>query len=72
MKHLRDQGIDTAAYYPVPLHLQEVYRDLGYREGDLPVAEEVSRRAMALPLGPELDEVAQDGVVAAIRDFFLG
>lgn len=72
MEHLRERGISTAAYYPVPLHLQEVYRDLGYREGDLPVAEEVSRQAMALPLGPELDQVTQDGVIGAIRDFFLG
>ncbi|MFD1427265.1 dTDP-4-amino-4,6-dideoxygalactose transaminase [Kroppenstedtia sanguinis] len=72
MEHLRRREIAVAAYYPVPLHLQEVYQDLGYREGDLPVAEEVSRQAMALPLDPELSEAGQNRVIAAIKDFFLG
>ncbi|PTX62546.1 dTDP-4-amino-4,6-dideoxygalactose transaminase [Melghirimyces profundicolus] len=70
MEHLKSRGIGTAAYYPVPLHLQEVYRDLGYREGDLPVAEEICRRSMALPLYPELDEATQMRVVEAVKQFF--
>lgn len=70
MQFLQGQGIATAAYYPVPLHLQEVYRNLGYRPGDLPVAEEVCRRGMALPLYPELDQATQEQIAERVRDFF--
>lgn len=70
MAHLRERGIATGAYYPVPLHLQEVYRGLGYREGNLPVAEAVCKRSFALPLYPEMDEAQVKRVVAVVKDFF--
>lgn len=70
MEHLKSQGIGTAAYYPVPLHLQKVYRELGYREGDLPVAEKLCRQSMALPLYPELDKEKQERVADAVKAFF--
>lgn len=63
---LRERGIQTGVYYPLPLHLQEVYRHLGYQEGDLPVAEAVSKRLLALPLSPFLSEEEQDQVIAAL------
>ncbi|PTM56724.1 DegT/DnrJ/EryC1/StrS family aminotransferase [Desmospora activa] len=70
MAHLRENGIATGAYYPVPLHLQDVYQGLGYREGDLPVTEAVCRRSLALPLYPEMDEEKVKRVVATVKDFF--
>jgi dTDP-4-amino-4,6-dideoxygalactose transaminase len=51
---LKEAGIATGVYYPVPLHLQKVYKKLGYKEGDMPVAEYLSHRTFAIPVYPEL------------------
>jgi dTDP-4-amino-4,6-dideoxygalactose transaminase len=67
---LTDRGIGAAVYYPLPLHLQPCFADLGYSEGDLPVAEEASREVLALPVFPELDSSEQEEVVAAIVEFY--
>jgi dTDP-4-amino-4,6-dideoxygalactose transaminase len=56
----------------VPLHLQECFADLGYKAGDLPVAEAAVRQSLALPVYPELSESAQRYVVTTIRDYFVG
>lgn len=64
---LKDAGIGTGVYYPVPLHLQEVYHSLGYQEGDLPVSEAACKETFALPLFPEITEEQQRKVVEAIR-----
>ena len=53
-RRLLENGIETAVHYPCPVHFQEAYRDLGYRPGDLRVAEEVAREVVSLPLYPEL------------------
>jgi dTDP-4-amino-4,6-dideoxygalactose transaminase len=66
---LADRGVSTIIYYPVPLHLQKVYADLGYREGDFPVAEEISRRILPLPMYPELTDEQVDYVIATVREF---
>lgn len=70
--YLQEHGIDTEVYYPLPLHLQPCYRDLGYREGDFPVAEQAAREVLALPIHPGLHEADIAYVAAAIRQFYAG
>lgn len=53
---LAEAGVATAVHYPIPLHLQEAFRYLGYKEGDFPVAERVSREVLSLPIFPELSD----------------
>lgn len=61
---LRQSGVQTGVYYPCPLHLQQAYRGLGYRPGDLPVAERLSERLFAIPLHPFLSDSEQDHIVS--------
>ncbi len=68
--YLKAQGIGCAVYYPLPLHLQPCFSDLGYVEGELPVAEQASREVLALPVFPELTEAEQQEVVGAVSDFY--
>ncbi|MCJ7751981.1 MAG: DegT/DnrJ/EryC1/StrS family aminotransferase [Armatimonadetes bacterium] len=66
---LRDHRIGFGAYYPLPLHLQEAYRGLGYREGDLPNAERLSRECLSIPIYPELTADQVDQVADVIQEF---
>ena len=65
---LEARGIQTGLHYPVPLHLQQAYRDLGHVAGDFPVAERVARECLTLPLFPEMTCEQQEAVVEAIKD----
>jgi dTDP-4-amino-4,6-dideoxygalactose transaminase len=64
----KEIGFDT--YYPLPLHLQECYRELNYKPGDLPVAESLAHMAISLPVFPELREDEQEYVAGAIKEFY--
>lgn len=68
--HLAERGVSTEVYYPLPLHLQNCFRGLGYHEGDFPESEAAAREALAIPVYPELSETAQSYVVDSIRAFY--
>lgn len=68
-KHLMDQGIPAMIYYPVALHLQEAFADLGYREGDFPVTEQLSTEVISLPMHTELSEDQLKRITDAVVDF---
>lgn len=72
IQYLKQQGIETAIYYPVPLHLQKCFEYLGYKEGDLPESEKASRETLALPIFPEITQKEQDYVIGHIKNFFAG
>ena len=61
------KGVPTGVYYPLPLHLQEVFKDLGYKKGDFAVSERVSEDIMALPMSAFLSEQEQDYVIEVIN-----
>ncbi len=64
---LKEAGIPTAIYYPLPLHLQGAFAGLGYGPGDFPASEAASREVLSLPMHPYLSEETQRSVVAALR-----
>ena len=67
--HLTARGIGSGIHYPVPLHLQNAYRGLGYREGDFPVSETLAKEILSLPLFPEITAEQQGRVVEEISSF---
>lgn len=69
-RFLKDQDISTMIYYPKPLHLQPVFEDLGYKEGDLPETERACEEALSLPMFPELKQEQQDYVIQKITEFY--
>ncbi|HEY5562655.1 MAG TPA: DegT/DnrJ/EryC1/StrS family aminotransferase [Clostridiaceae bacterium] len=68
--YLKENGIQTSIYYPRPLHLQECFEDLGYKEGDFPVAEKISKEILALPIYPEITLEEVDYVCEYINKFY--
>jgi dTDP-4-amino-4,6-dideoxygalactose transaminase len=68
--YLKDNGIETMVYYPVPLHLQPVFQYLGYKKGMLPEAEKACEEVLSLPIYPELDVKQQEYVVGKIAQFY--
>ena len=67
---LASKGVGSAAFYPVPLHLQKAFINLGYKEGDLPIAEKITKQTVCLPIFPELKQEELDYVVKCIKEFF--
>lgn len=70
IQHLAEAGIGTAIHYPTPIHLMQVGRRMGHREGDFPVTERLAGRILSLPIYPELAESQIDEVAGAILDFY--
>lgn len=69
---LSSREASTAIYYPIPLHLQEVYRPLGHKKGDFPVSEKASAEVLALPIFPELKREEVEFIAESIFDFYKG
>lgn len=69
-EHLAALGIGSAAFYPVPLHLQKAFTDLGYQPGDLPAAEKITRQTVCLPIFPELTEEEIEAVIEGVKSFY--
>ena len=67
---LKERGVGTEIYYPVPLHMQACFKDLGYKAGDFPVSERAAAEALAIPVYPELDRNSQSYVVESISSFY--
>ena len=67
---LMEKGIPSQVYYPVPLHLQRAYSDLGYRKGDLPVSEELCSKVLSLPMHTELEQVQLTYISDQVQQFF--
>jgi dTDP-4-amino-4,6-dideoxygalactose transaminase len=66
--HLAEAGIGTGIHYPIPLHQQKAYVNLGYKSGDFPVTERVAREIVSLPMFPQLTRSQQDEVVSAVTE----
>jgi dTDP-4-amino-4,6-dideoxygalactose transaminase len=69
-KHLNARGIGTAIYYPLPLHLQEVYKPLGHKAGDFPEAERAAAEVLSLPMYPELDDGQIEYIARQVRQYY--
>jgi dTDP-4-amino-4,6-dideoxygalactose transaminase len=67
-KALSERGIGSAVFYPIPLHLQDCFTDLGGREGDFPVAEKAATEALALPMFAELTDAEVERVAQALLE----
>lgn len=64
---LNSASVPTAVHYPMPLHLQEAFSDLGYKEGDFPISEKISKEIVSLPMSPFLTSETQDYIVNTIK-----
>jgi dTDP-4-amino-4,6-dideoxygalactose transaminase len=69
MEHLKQHGVGTKVYYPIPLHQQECFAYLGYKEGEFPESERAARETLALPVYPELTPTQQAYVIETIKSF---
>jgi dTDP-4-amino-4,6-dideoxygalactose transaminase len=66
---LHDHGVSTGIHYPIPVHLQRAFAELGHTAGDFPHAERAANEVLSLPMYPELRPQQQDTVAAAVRNW---
>jgi dTDP-4-amino-4,6-dideoxygalactose transaminase len=71
-EHLSAREIQTGIHYPIPIHLQEAYKDLGYGEGNFPETERLAKRMLSLPMFPEIRWEQIERVAEEIEEFFVG
>jgi dTDP-4-amino-4,6-dideoxygalactose transaminase len=67
--HLKTQGVPTAVYYPVPMHVQAPYAHFPQGPGGLPVTEALAETVLALPMHPYMDEAVQQQIIDAVKSF---
>lgn len=67
-KKLKEKGIQSMIYYPVPLHLQKIHEHLGYKEGNFPNSEKASKEVLSLPIFPELTENEQNFIIKTVKE----
>ena len=70
VSYLNEKGIEARVYYPLPLHLQECFKYLGYKPGDFPKAENASRKSFAIPVYPELTAEEKNYIATTLKSFF--
>lgn len=70
LEHLRKNDIGCAVYYPKPLHIQECFSKLGYKKGDMPIAEDISQKVISIPVFSEITKDQQDHVIKSIKEFY--
>jgi dTDP-4-amino-4,6-dideoxygalactose transaminase len=70
-QYLQQQNIISMIYYPIPLHLQPVYQNLGYQKGQLPLVEQAAREVLSLPIFPGISEAEQEQVAYSLKDGLL-
>jgi dTDP-4-amino-4,6-dideoxygalactose transaminase len=69
-RHLNESGIGTLIHYPIPPHLSDAYRDLGYKIGDFPIAEKSAQTVLSIPMGPHMTSEDASQVITAIRTYY--
>lgn len=67
---LKTNDIGTAIYYPLPLHIQECFKDLDYKKGDLPISEEASETVLSVPIYPEMAQEQKDDIIHKLIEFY--
>ena len=69
MEHMKNLGIPTTIHYPLALHEQDVFKDLGYQLGDFPESEKAANEVVSLPMSPFLSEVDQEYIIKNLKEF---
>lgn len=68
--YLAENGVPSMVYYPVPLHLQEAYKDMGFKSGDFPVSESLCKKVLSLPIHTEMEPEDQEYIIETVNSFF--
>lgn len=70
MSYLKVRGVDTRVHYPIPIHLQDAAKDLGYKVGDMPLSEKFAKTMVSLPIYPELTNAEVNYVITTVSSFY--